>query len=79
MKSSSASQELSNESETCGLTKMNHFGGEVASKSGFFLVVQPKTQGEKLKLKQFFLKTQAVFSKNLKKPEIFQNFIDSLY
>ena len=32
-----------------------------------------KLKGKKLKLKQFFLKTQAVFKKKLKKPEIFQN------
>ena len=43
---------------------------------GFFLVVEPKTQGKKLKLKQFFLKLKQYFKKN-KKLEIFQNPIAS--
>jgi len=40
-----------------------------------FFSRRAKTQGKKMKLKQFFLKTQAIFSKKkkLKKPEIFED------
>ena len=37
----------------------------------YFSVVRPKTQGKKLKLKEFFSENSSKILKKLKKPEIF--------
>ena len=43
-------------------------------RSGFFIRRRPKnSRAQKLKLKKFFAKTQAIFSKKLKKPENVEN------
>jgi len=39
----------------------------------YFFAVEPKTQGKKTQTQAVFPKTQAVFLKKPKKPEIFQN------